>query len=120
MERGTPSRENRGVRGPAPRRALVCKMQHDPRLVSAVALHVFRQFVADVRAPVVPLKGIELAFGYYPSPAARPMSDVDVLLAAGDFDRAITRLCRMGYRRAGPEWSAVSLSVPPARVSKVD
>lgn len=52
--------------------------------------------------PVALLKGISYAGWLYPDPAQRPMSDVDLLVPSGQFERAFARLRRLGYWHAGP------------------
>jgi hypothetical protein len=50
---------------------------------------------------VVMLKGIHTALDYFPDPACRPMSDIDILLAADDAARAEAKLHAAGYRQLG-------------------
>lgn len=47
--------------------------------------------------PVVPLKGPVLAERLYPDPALRPSTDLDLLVAGADFDRAAAALEELGY-----------------------
>ncbi len=52
---------------------------------------------------VVPLKGPALAERLYPDPSVRPSSDLDLLVAPGDLDRAAAALATLGYQpEAGP------------------
>ncbi len=69
----------------------------------------------------VPLKGPVLAERLYPDPALRPSSDLDLLVADADFDRAAAALEELGYA-LDRGWSAayqrrhhhhVSLHRPP-------
>ena len=76
------------------------------RFKEALARHVVmsRDLAALLRAlagesiPVIPLKGAFLAETVYPHPAARPMSDVDVLVRETDRLRADEVLRGLGYR----------------------
>lgn len=43
------------------------------------------------------LKGLALAYGYYPKPALRPVSDIDLLLQKDDFAPALKILESSGY-----------------------
>lgn len=49
--------------------------------------------------PWTPVKGAAYARTIYAEPAHRPMSDLDVLVPASDFDRAIQILEGLGYRQ---------------------
>ncbi len=51
--------------------------------------------------PMLVLKGAALAGGVYPDPALRAFSDLDLLVAAGDVDRAHLSLTGLGYDIAG-------------------
>jgi hypothetical protein len=46
---------------------------------------------------VLPLKGAVLAPAYYPTPALRPMSDLDLLVRPHDLDRMAALLQSLGY-----------------------
>jgi len=52
------------------------------------------------------LKGVPLAIRYYPTPASRPMSDVDLLIPAGEAARALTvaREAGLAPRFRPTEW----------------
>jgi hypothetical protein len=54
---------------------------------------------ADAGLPVMPLKGAALVDGYryYPTPALRPMSDLDLLVRPGDGERMAGLLHDCGY-----------------------
>jgi hypothetical protein len=54
---------------------------------------------ADAGLPVMPLKGAALMGGYhyYPTPALRPMSDLDLLVRPGDAERMAGLLHECGY-----------------------
>lgn len=58
--------------------------------------------VADAAAGagigLIPLKGAILAVDYYPTPALRPMSDLDLLVRAEDLDGMGRLLGTLGYR----------------------
>lgn len=53
---------------------------------------------ADARIDAMLLKGTSLAPRYYPTPATRPMVDIDVLVPHGEAARAIALLERAGWR----------------------
>lgn len=55
--------------------------------------------LAGEKIPVIPLKGAFLAEMVYPHPAARPMSDVDVLVQPAERLRVDAVLRGLGYRR---------------------
>ena len=57
--------------------------------------------------PVV-LKGAALVNTLYPVLAARPMGDVDLLVEAGERERAAAALARLGWRRAAQEEDATN------------
>ena len=52
--------------------------------------------------PAVALKGVALADLVYPSPGARAMGDVDLLVRREDLSEALVRLEALGYRRKYP------------------
>lgn len=45
------------------------------------------------------LKGLQTAFGHFPHPGARPLSDLDLLIAEADLPRAAKVLGSLGYMR---------------------
>ena len=45
------------------------------------------------------LKGMHTAWAYFPDPGTRPSSDIDVLVAPGDFAGAEAALAGLGFRR---------------------
>lgn len=47
--------------------------------------------------PVLILKGAAMAAAYYPSPGARPMNDVDIMVPARDAETARAHLTRLGW-----------------------
>lgn len=55
------------------------------------------QTAATAGIPVMPLKGAALALFYYPTPALRPMSDLDLLVQPGDIAGMTAILHRLGY-----------------------
>lgn len=57
--------------------------------------------LAAAGVPVMLLKGIAYAGRLYPDPAARPMTDVDLLVAPDAIDAALAALRRLGYWNAG-------------------
>lgn len=52
---------------------------------------------ADAGIPIILLKGAALAHLIYPSPAVRAMVDIDVLVAAGDTERAVAISRDLGF-----------------------
>jgi hypothetical protein len=55
------------------------------------------------------VKGAALALSVYPDPAARPMSDIDLLVRRADRERIVAALCRAGgsvHLPPGRPWSA--------------
>lgn len=50
---------------------------------------------AGIRA--LPIKGVDVAFAVYPSPACRPMTDVDILVSPDDYEAAEGVLEREGF-----------------------
>jgi len=50
---------------------------------------------------LMPLKGALLAAHYYPTPALRPMSDLDLLVKRGDIEAFVALLISCGYGVAG-------------------
>jgi Uncharacterised nucleotidyltransferase len=64
--------------------------------------------------PVVVLKGVALAALVYPSPALRPMADIDLLVRRHDLGKADVLLRDVGFERKSPEVSDSRLwSDPP-------
>lgn len=64
---------------------------------------------AGVRA--LPIKGVDVAFAVYPSPACRPMTDVDVLVSPDDYGAAGDVLRREGFAALPEEprwWPAMT------------
>jgi len=63
--------------------------------------------------PVMPVKGALLQHWLYDDPSERPLSDVDLLVEPGDFNRAVERLESEGYRRAaGSGVGAIVMQTP--------
>ncbi|UCH77548.1 MAG: nucleotidyltransferase family protein [Candidatus Coatesbacteria bacterium] len=56
-----------------------------------------RLLLAGAGIPVLPLKGVDLAFATYPDPSCRPMSDVDLLVSPDDYRRAAEMLRAEGF-----------------------
>lgn len=63
----------------------------------ATALDEALRMLEGGRIPVVALKGPVLAERLYPEPATRPSTDLDLLVADADFDRAAAALEGLGY-----------------------
>lgn len=78
---------------------------------NVVAMRGLDDLLAALRAdgiePVV-LKGAALVNTLYPVLAARPMLDLDLLVDAGERERAAAALARLGYRRAAQEEDATN------------
>jgi hypothetical protein len=55
--------------------------------------------LAAAGIPTMMLKGAPLALLYYPEPAARPMSDIDLLVHEADFAQVEAVLTEAGWRR---------------------
>lgn len=53
--------------------------------------------LAAAGIPALPIKGIDVAFASYPTPACRPMTDIDLLVAPEDFEGAGTVLVKEGF-----------------------
>jgi hypothetical protein len=56
--------------------------------------------LADAGVLTILVKGLPLAFAYYPSPAQRPSLDVDLVVKKEDFETATAVLKGLGYERA--------------------
>ncbi len=59
----------------------------------------------NAEIPVILLKGAHLAEAVYKDPAARLMTDLDLMVARQNLDRASDVLARMGYRPTKSFWS---------------
>jgi hypothetical protein len=59
--------------------------------------------LAEAGIPIIALKGAVLAARYYPHPAQRPMSDLDLLVRFEDALAAVGALQRLGWRTAAFE-----------------
>ncbi|MEI6211347.1 MAG: nucleotidyltransferase family protein [bacterium] len=67
--------------------------------------HYFGQILAELtraEIPVVLLKGVGLARFVYPNIAARPMADIDILVAASHLERAVQAVRLLGYQLNHP------------------
>lgn len=72
----------------------------------------------DAGVAVIVLKGLHTAGAYFPAPACRPMSDIDLLAPAGAAARAEALLREAGYRRIGGSplestWRRAGVAVEP-------
>jgi hypothetical protein len=65
---------------------------------------------ASASLAVMPLKGAQLATLFYPSPALRPLSDLDLLVKPRDLEALHRVLASLGYRAFEPEPSYVEAS----------
>lgn len=68
--------------------------------MAAYAAHVVDHLTRD-GIEVTVLKGMHTAFAYFPSPATRPMSDIDILIAPADEAAASVILRDLGFRHCG-------------------
>ncbi len=66
-------------------------------LVRRKSFEAVRRTLASAGVPALPIKGIDVAFASYPSPACRPMTDVDVLVAPESYKAAGDVLRREGF-----------------------
>ncbi len=80
-------------------------IQLDAEAIRAVRLEgeLIRMLPVFAELPVVVLRGAVLAHGSYPDPQLRPFTDLDLLVASRDLDRAVDALRGLGYARARPE-----------------
>lgn len=65
--------------------------------------------LAEVGIPVLVFKGISLGIHYYKDRAARPMSDLDVLVPENDTHQALEVLLQAGWQVEHPYFSAEGL-----------
>ncbi len=75
------------------------------RLASETRTRVLHDILACYRAAgirVLMLKGAALAYLLYPTPALRPMRDVDLLVGEADLARAQQLLATLGFDAPGP------------------
>jgi hypothetical protein len=89
-----------------------------PLLLLGGQLAALQSVARACSVDLVPLKGMELAFGYYASPSERPMYDVDVFVPNG-FSAAVERLLRAGFVERGHGVTA-RVFVPPSSSIEVD
>jgi hypothetical protein len=75
-------------------RALAREMDHCAHLA------VLRQIDVALTTPAIALKGALFAARYYPHPATRGTTDIDLLVAESDIDRATEALSVVGYEVA--------------------
>jgi len=62
--------------------------------------------LADIRLPVIALKGLALVKNIYGDIALRPMADIDFLVKEEDVVRAGRTLLTLGYRQVFPAWES--------------
>jgi hypothetical protein len=83
----------------------------DARAAAMLRAHVLarigRLFAAEGLTAML-VKGAALALTVYPEPAARPMTDIDLLVRAADRDRVVAALERGGLERRAAEGRARS------------
>lgn len=73
----------------------------DALLRAHVLSRIARALSAD-HVPTLLVKGAALALTVYPSPASRPMGDIDLLVSPPDRDRALHALTRAGFVEHAP------------------
>ncbi len=56
-----------------------------------------RDILATAGIRALPMKGVDVAFSVYPSPACRPMTDVDILVSPDDYEGAEGVIEREGF-----------------------
>lgn len=66
----------------------------------------------DAGIPVLALKGLPLALGYYRNLATRPMSDIDLVVARADLGHALQVLQARGWTHRGAPLSAPASAHP--------
>ncbi len=76
---------------------LVARIHHENRVAAAIDT---LQACADIGVGVTLLKGISISEQHYPVGHARPMSDVDLLVAPDTYDLVASTLINRGYRLA--------------------
>jgi Uncharacterised nucleotidyltransferase len=69
---------------------------HAAALLRAHVLAKVGRALADAGVPAILVKGAALGITVYPTPAARPMKDVDLLIRPADRDRATAALAAAG------------------------
>ncbi len=108
------------------RRALLDQQQERAQLDALGAVAAAALDAAGI--PFVALKGAALGAAHYPAPALRPMTDVDLLVAPGDKDRALAALAAAGFVRPPPGQEAfwaesfynLPLDAPPGQAGKLE
>lgn len=81
-------------------------------IVGRALLHDAAQLLAARSISLLPLKGIWLQLAAYEDPAARPITDVDVLVPDHAYERACATLREAGWRRLGSNVSESSWRSP--------
>ncbi len=77
---------------------------HAAALLRAHALSVIARLLERAGVEALLVKGAALALTLYPTPAARPMADVDLLVREGDRDRVVAALIAGGcVERPAPD-----------------
>jgi hypothetical protein len=78
------------------RKARRCTAVHNLRLRHELAKAIEALKAAGI--PAIALKGIVLAYTAYSDPSLRPMSDLDLLVPAGDREKALLVMGKLGFR----------------------
>ena len=74
----------------------LARSRNRARRLREAATDVLAEFECAGLQPIL-LKGIHTAYHCFEEPGIRPMSDIDLLVPACDFDRASQTLCRFGF-----------------------
>lgn len=91
-----PSPLLRALRDPSPLPRTQSPSAHAEALLRAHVLAQVASALRDVAAPTLLVKGAALALTVYPSPASRPMQDIDLLVRRADRDRVLAALTAAG------------------------
>ncbi|MEO5730025.1 MAG: nucleotidyltransferase family protein, partial [Byssovorax sp.] len=91
-----PSPLLRALRDPSPLPRTQSPSAHAEALLRAHVLARVASALRDVAAPTLLVKGAALALTVYPSPASRPMQDIDLLVRRADRDRVLAALTAAG------------------------
>src|SRR4051794_7149722 len=91
-----PSPLLRALRDPSPPAKTQSPSAHAEALLRAHVLAQLAIALRDAAAPALLVKGAALALTVYPSPASRPMADIDLLVRRADRHRILAALTAAG------------------------
>jgi hypothetical protein len=91
-----PSPLLRALRDPSVSLATQSPGAHAEALLRAHVLAQIARALREITTPALLVKGAALALTVYPSPASRPMQDVDLLVRRADRDRVVAALVAAG------------------------